>query len=134
MGLSVWCARGAPLMAEWGRARGRADTWPSGPTAPRRPGLTWPGFLAGFGREIAEQLQTWARAEVAPGRLVPWLPVAFGLGVAVYFSAEREPAAWAAVLAAALFGACAVATRRRPFAFPLALALAAIAAGFTTVP
>jgi competence protein ComEC len=39
----------------------------------------------------------WFVAEVAPGRLFPWLPIAFGFGIVVYFSAEREPALWQAV-------------------------------------
>ena len=34
-------------------------------------------------------------AEVGAGRLLPWLPVAFGLGIAIYFTADREPAWWA---------------------------------------
>lgn len=61
---------------------------------------------------------------------MPWLPVAFGAGIALYFAAEREPSAWAA---AALALACVVSAmllRRRPVAFPLALAFTALAAGF----
>jgi competence protein ComEC len=41
-------------------------------------------------------LAQWALAEVAPGRLVPWLEVAFGLGIVGYFTADREPTWWAA--------------------------------------
>lgn len=71
-------------------------------------------------------------AEVAPGRLVPWLPVAFGFGIVGYFTADREPAWWA-VSALALAGiVVAFAARRRAVGFPLALGLAAIAAGFAT--
>ena len=72
----------------------------------------------------------WAIAEVAPGRLLPWLPVAFGFGIVVYFTAEHEPACgrrarWRCVgIAAALLA------RHRAVGFPLALGVAAIAAGF----
>jgi competence protein ComEC len=69
--------------------------------------------------------------EVAPGRLMPWLPVAFGTGIAVYFTAEREPVWW--VAAALAMGAVAVAALvRTHVAFPVALGCAAIAAGFAT--
>jgi len=45
-------------------------------------------------------LSQWALAEVAPGRLMPWLPVAYGFGIVVYFTAAHEPAWWAAIAAA----------------------------------
>jgi competence protein ComEC len=56
---------------------------------------------------LGHLLSQWALAEVAPGRLVPWLPVAFGFGIVGYFTADREPAWWAACARAAwrLFGA-----------------------------
>jgi competence protein ComEC len=77
-------------------------------------------------------LSEWIAAEVAPGRLMPWLPVAFGFGIVAYFSADREPAWWAAVVVpiAGLF--LTVLARHRPIGFPLALGLTAIAAGFAT--
>src|SRR5215470_13035228 len=77
-------------------------------------------------------LAPWLAAEVAPGRLMPWLPVAFGAGICVYLAAEREPAWWAALVLAAVLAAATVMARRRPFAFPLLLAGAAVAAGFAT--
>ena len=59
----------------------------------------------------------------APGRLLPWLPVAFGLGIAIYFAAEREPALVGRGFAACWFALC---SRSSPAAgrsaFPLALA------------
>jgi competence protein ComEC len=67
---------------------------------------------------------------VAPGRLLPWLPVAFGFGIALYFTAEREPAWWAAAGAALAGIALAYAARRNGLGFPLTLAFAAMAAGF----
>ncbi len=44
---------------------------------------------------LRDTISSWVGAEVAPGRLMPWLPVAFGFGIVVYFTAEREPALWA---------------------------------------
>ena len=76
------------------------------------------------------QIAEWALAEVAPGGLLPWLPVAFGSGIALYFGAEREPQVWAVSAAFIVVAALAFATRRRPIAFPLALGLAALAGGF----
>jgi competence protein ComEC len=69
-------------------------------------------------------------ADTGPGRLLPWLPVAFGLGIAIYFTAEREPTWWASAGLTAACCAIAIAIRRRPMAFPLALAATAVAAGF----
>src|ERR1700704_3965894 len=71
-------------------------------------------------------------AEVAPGRLIPGLPVAFGAGIVLYFSAEREPAWWAPVALALGLAAATIVARRRPVAFPVMLACAAVAAGFAT--
>src|SRR3954469_5517709 len=121
-------------MADWGRSsggsRGRGGTWDAAER--RRRALAWAGAwtdgLPGFGR-LAEQLRNWAIADTGPGRLLPWLggaprspapglllpgvPLAFGLGIAIYFTAKREPAWWAAGLAAS---GCAIAfiARRRP--------------------
>ena len=72
-------------------------------------------------------------ADTGPGRLVPWLPIAFGLGIALYFSAEREPAWWAGLSLTLVACTCAFALRARPVAFPVALAVAAIAGGFAIV-
>ncbi|HWE77758.1 MAG TPA: ComEC/Rec2 family competence protein [Pseudolabrys sp.] len=69
-------------------------------------------------------------AEVAPGRLLPWLAVAFGFGAVLYLAADTEPALWAAVPAALVTGALAFLGRQRAFAFPLLLGLAGVAAGF----
>jgi competence protein ComEC len=116
-------------MVEPERARGRATVW--------RPWVGGRGFApewldrldAWFGG-AARRLRDWAVAEVAPGRLVPWIAIAFGFGVVVYFTAEREPALWAALalLMAALVGA--IFARHHPVAFPLLVGLAALAAGF----
>jgi competence protein ComEC len=115
-------------VVDWGGVRGRAGTWPQGGRA-----VAWtPPRIPDISRWLARRVAPWLAAEVAPGRLMPWLPVAFGTGIAVYFMAAREPAWWAAVALAAVLAAAAVAARRRPLAFPLMLGCAAVAAGFAT--
>ena len=116
-------------MAERGRAPGRtqgiAGTWPpreaarAGGFAPS--GFAWSSF--------AEKLRTWIRAEAGAGRLLPWVPVAFGTGIAFYFAADHEPVLpVAAVTATAL---CVVAfLLRRQKMFPIAVMIAAMSAGF----
>src|SRR5262245_11739607 len=117
-------------MVEPQRPRGQAETWRPWIGAVRRPTLAWPSGIADVFHSFADQLRTWALADVAPGRLVPWLAVAFGFGVVLYFTAEQEPALWAALALAIAGSAAAVMARRRPVAFPAAIAIAAIAAGF----
>src|ERR1700690_1492905 len=74
-------------------------------------------------------LSHWAIAEVAPGRLLSWLPVAFGFGIVLYFTADREPAWWAASALALAGVIVAFLARRRASRFAIALGFAAIAAG-----
>ena len=116
-------------MAEQGRAQGRtqgyAGTWPpreaarAGSIAPS--GSAWPSLL--------DKLRTWIRAEAGAGRLLPWVPVAFGTGIALYFTADREPVL--SVVAIVAIGLCAAAfLLRRQKIFPVAVMIAAIAAGF----
>ena len=117
-------------MADWtrgqGGSRGRTGTWDA--VDPRRRAAAWPD--ADFARSFAVRFRDWIVADTAPGRLLPWLPIAFGFGIVVYFSAEREPAWWAALGLAIGCAAIAVQARRRPVGFPIALGLAAVAAGF----
>src|SRR5436305_1558622 len=108
-----------------GRARGRTETW----DAPRR-ASSWPVRMPRTLRGAVAQITEWAWAELAPGRLMPWLPVAFGAGIVIYFSAEREPALVAALAAFAAFALAALLARARPIAFPILLTCAALAAGF----
>ena len=79
-------------MADWGRSsggsRGRVGTWDDAER--RRRALAWTDSLPGLGR-AAEHLRNWAIADTGPGRLLPWLPVAFGLGIALYFTADLNP-------------------------------------------
>ena len=73
-GRDVGRRRAAPARARLGRAR-----------------------LPDFGRASPSSFATGSIADTGPGRLLPWLPVAFGFGIAIYFTAEREPAWWAGV-------------------------------------
>src|SRR5262245_36433387 len=154
MASSVW--RLGRAMVDEGRARGRAETWRPNPWRPNvwrpnvwrpnvwRPWLppwiaggsgptwTWPNTLAAPARRAAQRISDWVMVEVGPGRLVPWLAIAFGLGIVIYFSVDREPVAWAVALLLAAAVAAAVMLRRRPIAFPLAVGVAAAAAGFAT--
>jgi len=113
-----------------GRQGTRAGTWPwpgtSGVAAP------WLRPLPGLAGPIAARLREWAAAEVAPGRLMPWLPVAFGLGVVIYFTAEREPVWWVTAAVTAVAIAAAYHLRAHAAGFPVAVGCAAIAAGFAT--
>lgn len=119
-------------MAEPGGAGERTQTWPEIVAARRRKAnARWHAFAAFAGR-LSGQVKGWAVADAGPGRLLPWLPVAFGAGVALYFTAEREPAVWAAILALAAGSVAAYLARRRPLAFPATLAFVALAAGFAT--
>src|ERR1700682_2233525 len=100
-------------MAERGRAPGRtqgyAGTWPPREAA-RAGGFAasgldaWPSFI--------DKLRTWIRAEAGAGRLLPWVPVAFGTGIACYFTADREPVLSVTAVAAAGFCATAFLLRR----------------------
>jgi competence protein ComEC len=69
-------------------------------------------------------LSQWLLAEVAPGRLIPWVPITFGAGIACNFAADRKPHVWAVLRLAIRFVA-----RRRPFGFPLAVGIAGVFAG-----
>ena len=109
-----------------GRKRGYAGTWPPraaapiGGLAPSRPAF-WPPLI--------ETLRAWARAEAGAGRLLPWVPVAFGTGIAFYFAADHEPVLSVAAVMAIVLCAVAVLLRRQKF-FPVAVMIAAVAAGF----
>lgn len=112
----------------------------SGPTGPRKRAVAG-AIVAGRRAAAVPQgaawterarrtLAGWAAAEIAPGRLLPWLPVAFGAGIAIYFTADREPVWWAALAVAAAALGAVHAARRHPVGFPLALGAAAITCGF----
>ena len=113
------------------KARTRAKAWDAD-AARRRAGLLLPAGLADRAAWLRRLLSEWVLAEIAPGQLIPWMAVAFGFGILVYFTADREPAWWAASALALVGVAVAILARRRPVGFPLALGFAAIAAGFAT--
>jgi competence protein ComEC len=52
---------------------------------------------------------------------LPWLAVAYGAGIVLYFTAEREPRVWAAVTLVAVCAAIAVVLRRHAAGFVVAL-------------
>ncbi|HEV2630449.1 MAG TPA: ComEC/Rec2 family competence protein [Pseudolabrys sp.] len=97
--------------------------------AGRRAGVA-SGDFARRSETLRKLVADWALAEVAPGRLLPWLAVAFGFGAVLYLAADTEPALWAATPAALVAVALAFLARQRPLAFPLLLGFAGITAGF----
>ncbi|PWB64815.1 MAG: competence protein ComEC [Bradyrhizobiaceae bacterium] len=111
------------------RVGGRARTWPQSAAA-RRSELLWLRRLRALREGARERLARWLLLEVSAGRLLPWLPVAFGLGIVLYFAAEREPDARAAAALALGCTVAAVLARRRPVAFPLLIGTAALTLGF----
>lgn len=117
-------------LGDEGRARARAVAGAIAAAARRRVGIALPDGLAAYADRLRRLAGQWALTEVSSGRLLPWLPVAFGFGIVLYFTAEREPAWWAASAAAVAGIAAAVALRRSIVGFPLALGIAAIATGF----
>ncbi|HEX8167281.1 MAG TPA: ComEC/Rec2 family competence protein [Beijerinckiaceae bacterium] len=68
--------------------------------------------------------------ELEQRRLFPWLAVAFGAGVLLYFAAEGRPALWAPLAGAAVAAGAAVLVRARPFGLAVALGLCAAFCGF----
>src|ERR1700687_6123714 len=109
-----------------GRTQGYAGTWPprdaarAGGIAPS--GLTaWPSLI--------DKLRSWVRAEGGAGRLLPWVPVAFGTGIALYFTADHEPVASVTAVAAAALCLATFLLRRQKI-FPIAVMIAAISEGF----
>lgn len=119
-------------MAERQKSAGRAATWR--PAAGRAIGA-WPGFLdpvRDLVRRAAGRIRSWALAELGAGRLIPWIAIAFGCGILVYFSIDQEPAPWATLLLLCLAAAAAVLGRRHFVGLALGIGLAALVAGFAT--
>jgi len=75
-------------------------------------------------------IREWAAQELTTGRLLPWFAVAYGTGVVLYFTAEREPALWAAAIPAAVCALGAVLLRRQIVPHVIALGLFGMALGF----
>jgi len=115
---------GVPTGARAGTRTG-TRTWPLGGARP-----AWSGWWPRFEFAVPARIREWALAEVGAGRLFPWFAVAYGAGIVLYFTAEREPAWWAA-LPLALAGAVPpVLLRRRPVGFVVALGFFAVFLGF----
>jgi competence protein ComEC len=117
-------------MAEPGRpqrlSQGIAGTWPTGRTASAG------GFVpagSGVWPAITGALREWAKAEAGAGRLFPWVPIAFGCGIALYFAADHEPVLWVTAATGAALMLAAVLLRRSRLFVP-AIMIAAIATGF----
>jgi len=110
-----------------GGRRGYAGTWPPRATA-QASGYAPSGFSAW--PSLVGMLRDWVRAEAGPGRLLPWVPVAFGTGVAFYFAAEHEPVLSVAAVTGIVLCVAAFLLRRQKV-FPIAVMIAAVAAGFT---
>ena len=84
-----------------GRQRGYAGTWP-----PRAGGAGWRLCAVAsqpHGRRSLKRCVNGLRAEAGAGRLLPWVPVAFGTGIAFYFAADHEPVLPVAAVVAIAF-------------------------------
>jgi competence protein ComEC len=103
---------------------GAALAWPP---APGLRGVALSLWIAGTGRALRATLET----EAERRRLFLWLPVMMGLGILLYFAADREPALTAPLVGFAAAGAGALALRKRRLAVIACIALAALFAGFT---
>ncbi len=111
-----------------GRVREIAGTWP--PRGAAQAGGFAPAGFEAWTSSVAK-LKSWARAEAGAGRLLPWVPVAFGSGIALYFTADREPVLLVAAATALVLCAAAFLLRRHRL-FPVVVLIAAAAAGFAT--
>jgi competence protein ComEC len=112
-----------------GTARERARTWPQGRARAFAGAIGLPA-LDGLAQRFVEAFRAAAIAEAGAGRLVPWIPVGFGIGIAVYFTAEREPSLIAALLLAGAFVVAGFVAHRRPIAFAALVLVGAVAIGF----
>jgi competence protein ComEC len=108
------------------RTQGVAGTWP-----PR--GRAQAGGFVPVGVPLwvsfTERLRAWTRAEAGAGRLLPWVPIAFGTGIAFYFTAPREPVL-AFTITVAIAGCIVAFLARRGRFLVAAVMLATVASGF----
>src|SRR3954452_15215187 len=105
--------------------KGRVRTW----DVARPRGVAWRPDTRLIG-DAREALERWFATDTAAGRLLPWLPVCFGIGIVIYFAAEHEPALWGGVPLAGVLAVITYIARTRPVVFPLMLGVTAAAAGF----
>src|SRR3954470_20402914 len=90
----------------------------------------WPGQLAVRGVDWRAWIAGNVAREIDQRRLFPWLAVAFGLGIVLFFAAEGRPALWAPVAGLVLCATGAGLARRNLRPMAALLALAAVFAGF----
>jgi competence protein ComEC len=117
-------------VADEGRGRARTTTWqPRGVSA----GVAQPSAseLPDHVRRILEWLRLTLAQEAARAQLLPWIAVAYGAGIVLYFTAEHEPLV--DVVAPIAAAGCVVAFLIRRTRFYAAATLsAAVVAGFAT--
>ncbi|HEY0438763.1 MAG TPA: ComEC/Rec2 family competence protein, partial [Xanthobacteraceae bacterium] len=111
-------------------ARGRAASWPQDRARVRQLARWPPWRLHDLAIGLGERLRAWLAAEAGAGRLVPWLPVAFGFGAVLYFTADREPALWAGAVLCAGCGAAVILLRRQAAVFAAAALAFSASLGF----
>src|SRR3954462_8921264 len=105
--------------------KGRVRTW----DVARPRGVAWRPDTRLIG-DAREALEVWLATDTAGGRLLPWLPVCFGIGIGIYFAEEHEPALWGRVPLAGFLAVITYLARARPVAFPLRIGVTAYAEGF----
>jgi competence protein ComEC len=94
-------------------------------------GARWRGVaLSLWLAEVGRALRAALEAEAERRRLFLWLPAMMGLGILLYFAADREPALAAPLIGFAAAGAGALALRHRRLATIVCITLAALFAGF----
>ncbi|MDJ1156784.1 ComEC/Rec2 family competence protein [Chelatococcus sp. SYSU_G07232] len=93
--------------------------------------LTASGFVASAIEDLRGVVPRLWWTEVERRRLFLWLPVFFGLGILLYFAADREPQLWAPVSATLAAGLAALRLRARWPAYVAFTALAFLFAGFS---
>src|SRR5579859_890041 len=104
--------RDGPPRRTQGVAGGVAGTWP--PRGAAQSGALAPSEFRSWS-SILERLRALLRAEAGAGRLLPWVPIAFGTGIAFYFTASHEPVLSVAVIAALGLAIAAFLLRRTKF-------------------
>src|SRR4051812_14770323 len=77
-------------------------------------GIAWPSPPALSFSVAREHVRRWLISDAAAGRLMPWLPIAFGTGIILYFTVDREPNPWVAPPLTALLALAAMVARGRP--------------------
>jgi competence protein ComEC len=117
-------------VADESRGRARTTTWPPRNAAAGQAAPSGRLLRHYLGRAL-EWLRLSLAAEAARAQLLPWIAVAYGVGIVLYFTAEREPLVSVVVPIAAVGSIVAFLVRRSRF-FPAAVMTASICAGFAT--